>query len=293
MEPVPTVDVHQHLLPEPLLAALSRRRRPPRLKGSTLELPGRGTVEVDLDAHRMETRLALLDRCGIDVAVVSLPPSLGFGALPGEEWQELVDAYEAGIPELAEASRRFVPLAAGSGGDGFAGSCVAASALLDLAEVAPMLDELERRGAFLFVHPGPAADFRGAPGWWSAVVEQTAEMQAAYAAWLDRGAERWPRLRVVFAILAGGGPFQLERLQSRGVSGRDSLHENVLFETASYGRRALELFLATLGVSQVLFGSGAPALDPEKGLDVVRGFGDAVADALCQQNPSRLLGRKA
>jgi predicted TIM-barrel fold metal-dependent hydrolase len=79
-------------------------------------------------------------------------------------------------------------------------------------------------------------------------------------------------------------------LQTRGISSRESLHETVFFETSSYGRRALELCLSTLGVNQVLFGSDAPWLDPTVGLDVVRGFGDAVLDALWNRNPSRLLG---
>src|SRR5262249_29534326 len=155
--------------------------------------------------------------------------------------------------------------------------------------LAPRLDELEQRGALLFVHPGASSFPREDPAWWVTVVDHTAQMQAAYAAWLAVCADRWPRLVVVFAILGGGGPFQLERLQSRGVSGRESLHENVLFETSSYGRRALELCLSTLGVEQVVFGSDAPWLDPADGLDVVRGFGDAVLDALWNRNPSRLL----
>ncbi len=114
-------------------------------------------------------------------------------------------------------------------------------------------------------------------------------MQAGYAAWLAGGVSRWPNLHVVFAMLAGGAPFQLERLRSRGVSGRDVLHESVFFETSSYGNRALELCMATYGVSQLIFGTDVPVLDPEPGLDAVRGFGDAVADALCNQNPARLL----
>jgi predicted TIM-barrel fold metal-dependent hydrolase len=286
---MPTIDVHQHLWPEPLIEALAGRQRPPRLSGSMLELPGAPAVEVDLAAHRLETRLALLDRCGIDVAVVSLQPTLGFGALPDAEWAELANAYERGIRELAAASERIVPLAADVSSEDFVGACVGAPALLDLDVLGPKLDELERRGAFLFVHPGPGSPPRDVPAWWPAVVEHTAQMHAAYAAWLDRGVERWPRLEIVFAILAGGGPFQLERLQSRGISGRDSLHETLYFETASYGRRALELCLSTLGVGRVVFGSSAPTLDPEPALDAIRGFGDAVVDTLCDQNPSRLL----
>jgi 6-methylsalicylate decarboxylase len=281
---MPTVDLHQHLWPEPLLDVLARRRHPPRLSGASLELAGERSTEVDLTAHDLGTRLKLLDRCGIDVAVVSLQPTLGI------EDEELVGAYEQGILELAGAAEgRIVPLAAGRELDGFAGVCVAATTLADLDALAPRLDEVERRGSFLFVHPGPARPPQGAPAWWSAVVDYTAQMQAAYAAWLAAGADRWPGLRIVFAILAGGGPFQLERLRSRGISGRDLLYENVYFETASYGRRALNLCLETFGVGQICFGSDAPVIDPGPTLDAVRGFGEAVADALCNVNPSRLL----
>jgi 6-methylsalicylate decarboxylase len=281
---VPTIDLHQHLWPEPLLELLARRRNPPRLSGGVLELAGEGPTEIDLGAHDLDARLALLDRCEIDVAVVSLQPTLGI------EDDELVGAYERGILELADAAaERIVPLAAGPEVDGFAGVCVAAASLGDLGALAPRLDELERRGAFLFVHPGPARPPDGAPAWWPAVVDYTAQMQAAYAAWLASGADRWPGLSVVFAILAGGGPFQLERLRSRGISGRDLLYENVYFETASYGRRALNLCLETFGVGQVCFGSDAPVIDPQPTLDAVRGFGEAVTDALCNVNPSRLL----
>jgi len=287
---MPTVDLHQHLWPRPLLEALARRRSPPLLSGSRLELAGERASTVDLGAHDLDTRLALLDGCGVDVAVVSLQPTLGIEQLPGDEGSELVAAYEEGIVELAEAaSGRLVPLAAGRAADGFAGACVAAAELGDLDALGPRLDELVRRGAFLFVHPGPAASRDGAPEWWPAVVDYTAQMQAAYAAWLATGAERWPDLEIVFAILAGGGPFQLERLRSRGIAGRDLLHENVYFETASYGRRALELCLATFGVGQLCFGSDAPVIDPQPTLDAIRGFGDAVTDALCNVNPSRLL----
>jgi hypothetical protein len=283
------IDVHQHLWPELLVEALTRRRTPPRLSGSTLELPGEPAQEIDLAAHELQSRLDLLDRHEIDVAVVSLPPTLGLGALDDGEWDELVEAYERGILGLASESDRIVPLAAGGVSEGFAGACVAATELLDLDALAPRLDDLEQRDSFLFVHPGPSPARAPAPRWWSAVVEHTAQMQAAYAGWLDEGVVRWPRLDVVFAILAGGGPFQLERLQSRGVSGRDSLHETVFFETASYGRRALELCLTTFGVSCILLGSDAPGLDPALALDAVRTFGDAVADTVCNRNPSRLL----
>lgn len=288
------IDFHQHLWPEPLVELLASRREPPRLRGSVLELEEERACEIDLAAHDLETRLALLDRCELDVAVVSLPPTLGIDRLPDEESAELVEAYERGILELSDTSGgRLVPLAAGTGVDGFAGDCIGAPDLLDLDRLASRLGELERREAVLFVHPGPAPSPDDAPDWWPSVVGYTAQMQAAYAVWLAKGVMRWPNLRIVFAILAGGGPFQLERLQSRGVAGRDVLHGNVYFETASYGRRALELCLATFGVDQLILGSDVPVIDPQPTIDAVRGFGDAVTDALCNRNPTRLLHHRA
>jgi len=287
---MPTVDVHQHLWPEALIEELSRRGRPPLLRGSILELAGERESEIDLDAHDLDARIALLDRCEIDIAVVSLPPTLGIHDLPEEDATPLLDAYDNGIRELSAAAKgRIAAFASRAPTEGFVGVCIGAPELGDLDAAAPRLDVLERSGAVLFVHPGPANPPSGTPAWWAAVVDYTAQMQAAYAIWHAYGVERWPALRVVFAILAGGSPFQLERLRSRGVSGREILHDNIYFETSSYGRRALELCLATFGVGQLLFGSDAPVIDPEPTLDAVRGFGDAVADALCNENPSRLL----
>jgi hypothetical protein len=285
---MPTVDVHQHLWPEPFVDALARRSEPPHLRGSTLTVPHAAERQIDLDALRVESCLALLERNEIDVAVVSLSPLLGFEEV---EAGELVVAYEEGMREIVGGTGgRIVALAAGAFAEGFAGACVGAGRLADLDALAPLCDELERQRGFLFVHPGPAPTAQATPPWWATVVEYTAQLQAAYARWFANGAERWPSLDVVFASLAGGGPFQLERLLAFGdVAARDVVSEHVFFETSSYGRRALELCLATFGVEQVVFGSDAPVLDPERGLNAVRSFGDAVTDSLCVHNPGRLL----
>jgi len=280
---VPAYDLHQHLWPPSLIEALRARTERPRLRGDVLELPF-GEWQLDLGTHDLETRLASLDHDGIDVAVVSCQPTLALD-------ESLAEAYHAGILELVSASRgRLLALSYGSVVDGFAGACVPAFSLARLEELAPLLGELEHRGSMLFVHPGPEPAPPGAPGWWPAVVGYTAQMQGAYAAWLVRGAAAWPRLRVLFAILAGGAPAQLERLASRGVDTRTVLHENVYLDTASYGTRALELSLATYGVSQLVYGSDWPVIDRGPTLDSVRGFGQAVEDAVCCENAGRLIG---
>ncbi len=242
-----------------------------------------------MSGHTLERRLALLDEMEIERAVVSLQPSLGADWRDGGEGEELAAAWERGILELARASGgRIVPLAARAPADGFAGVCVEAPALLDLDKLAPLLDALGQTGGFLFVHPGNAHMPAGAPAWWAAVVVYTAQMQAAYASWFAMGAARWPDLDVVFAILAGGAPIQLERMESRGVTARAAMLPHVWFDTASYGKRALELTMSTFGVERMLFGSDAPVVDPAGALITVRSFGDAVANALVSENIQRL-----
>jgi len=282
-------DVHQHLWPEPFLEALAARSAPPRLSGRSLELHGDPVWELNLEAHGLEARLALLDRCELERAVVSLQPTLGLERLEAGEAAELVAAWEDGILELADAaSGRIVALAAGEPRAGFAGLCISARDLLDLDAVAPRLDALRRSGGFLFVHPGSSPG-EGAPEWWTAIVDYTAQMQAAYVTWVAAGAERWPDLDVVFAILAGGAPIQIERMTSRGFDERRAMLPRVWFDTATYGRRALDLGMSTFGFDRMLFGSDVPVVDPAPTLDAVRSFGDAVVAAVVSANPDRLL----
>jgi len=287
---VPTYDLHHHLWPDQLVEALTARTSPPCLRDGVLALDPEGEFEIDPAGYGLQACLGDLDRAGIDVAVVSCPPTLGIELLPDDEAEPLLRAYHEGALEaVAATAGRVLALSMARPLDGFVGTIVAAGDLADLDRVAPALDEVERRGTFLFVHPGPARVPAGAPAWWAAVVDYTAQMQEAYAAWLARGVERWPGLRVVFAILAGGAPFQLERLQSRGGDIRRALHPTLYLDTASYGRRALELCLATFGARQIVYGSDAPVLDARLTLEPVRSFGLAATDALCRDNPTTLL----
>jgi hypothetical protein len=289
---VTSIDIHQHLWPPSFFSALGARTQPPRLRGRSLELAGAAAWELDVESHDLETRLALMDRLELDRAVVSLQPTLGLDGLPADARLELIETWESGILELADAADgRIVPLAAREPADGFAGMCVAGAELLDLDALAPRLDALVQSGRFLFVHPGSAATPAGAPAWWTAIVDYTAEMQAAYIAWLVGGAARWPDLNVVFAILAGGAPIQLERMAARGIDERNAMLPHIWFDTATYGRRALDLAMSTYGVEPMLFGSDMPVVDPIPALDVIRSFGEAVTGAVLTANPERLMSR--
>ena len=282
-------DVHQHLWPEPFVTALRSRRAPPRLTGGELTTI-EGTFAIDLAAHEPETRLLLLDRDELDVAVLSLQPSLGLGHLAGSERDELEEAWATGVGDIVTASAgRFLAFSPTRAREGFVGVSIGASVLLDDA-AADSLDEAAASGLAVFVHPdvdGPARPDR--PPWWEWVTGYPARMQAAYLAWLSSGRARWPTLRILFAMLAGGGPFQLERLALQGVDVRSMLDPNTFFEVSSHGRRAIELCIETFGVGQLAYGSDVPVVDSRRTLHAVRGFGDAVSHVLQIETPGRLL----
>jgi predicted TIM-barrel fold metal-dependent hydrolase len=283
--------VHQHLWPGSLVGALADRTSPPFLRRHTLVLEHEGSFEIDPADYGAEACLHNLDRAGVDVAVVSCPPTLGVDVLPQEEAEALRRAYHEGaLAAAAESGGRLLPLAMDRAEDGFVGAILAADDVAGLSDdVSERLDELDRRGMFVLVHPGVAHPPADAPPWWAATVDYTAQMQRAYASWLARGVERWPDLRIVFAILAGGAPFQLERMQARGFDIANALHPTIFLETSSYGRRALELCLATFGARQIVFGSDAPVVDSTATLAHVRSFGQAATEALCHHNPTTLL----
>jgi hypothetical protein len=287
---VTTFDLHQHLWPEPFVEALRARRTPPLLDGTVLTTR-EGTFEIAPAGNDVEHRVALLDRDGIGVAVLSLQTSLGLEQLEAAEREALEETWADGIRELvASASNRILALSPSAMREGFVGVSVGSSALADFERTAPLLDEAERAGVFVFVHPdaGRTADV-GRPAWWDWVTGYPARMQEAYLSWLAFGRERWPALRVLFAMLAGGGPFQLERLARRGVDVRSALDANTFFEVSTHGRRAIELCIETFGVSQLAYGSDTPVVDSGPTLDAVRGFGDAVRHVLQSDTPSRLL----
>jgi predicted TIM-barrel fold metal-dependent hydrolase len=279
---MPSFDVHQHLWPPAVVAALRGRSEPPCLQGEVLELR-EGSFPVELRDHELEERLELLDRDGIDVSVVSFPPTMEWESHP-----ELRDAYHESISAVvAAAGGRVRAFAAGGCLEGFAGACVSASAVV--AGLGSLPEELERAGQVLFVHPGPPeAPPESAPAWWASVTDYTSQMQAAYLAWLTRGAARHPRLPVIFAILAGGGPIQLERLRSRGVNAPDSMASRIYLDVASYGRRALELCVATVGSERLVYGSDRPVLDAVPTLRALGELGGDVRETVTTANPTSL-----
>jgi hypothetical protein len=301
-----TVDVHQHLLSEPLIAELARRQRPPALVrrpgGWTFRLAGEPDSVLSFEATDVARRGAELRRDDIDRALVALSTALGIETLPAEEALPLLEAHHLGIEALPAPFGGWgaVQLEAPDPDEvdaviarGCVGVSLPAGALANpeaLERVGPLLAQLERHEAPLFVHPGPVASSGEAgataslPPWWPALTDYVAQMQAAWFAFLHAGRRAHPRLRVLFAMLAGGAPLQLERFAARSGAAAPAADALVFYDTSSYGPRMLESMIEAVGAAQLVYGSDRPVVDPQ-----VPRLDAALGRALRSTNPHRLL----
>jgi hypothetical protein len=286
------IDVHQHLWPEPFLAALRARREAPRLDGWTLHLPGERPYAIDPAHHDPDARAAAEDA---ELALVAPSAALGLDRLPPGEAAELADAWLYGALSLPAPFKAWAmagtvepdPAALGDALQrGAVGLELAADALVEnLDRLAPLLDVLEEAERPLLVHPGPAGAHDGRPDWWGPVVPYVAQLHAAWWAWADGGRARFPNLPVCFVALAGLGPLHGERQRARGGVGR-AVDQLTFVETSSYGTQAVDAVIRVLGIDVVCHGTDRPYAEP-----AWLGFGDAAHHAIQSANPGRLLAR--
>jgi len=278
------VDVHQHLWPVEVLRALERRRSAPRAAWTTdgwrLALPGEPDFLVDPAEHDVAFRTAAVHAAGLDRAIVALSSPIGIEALPADEaapvlaaWQHAASALPTelgwwGAVALAAPADELIAAADSALDAGAAGIVVGAGALATpdgLERLGGLLDRLQERFAPLFVHPGPAPWTRPEVAvdadWWAPTTRYVAELHAAWHAWAGWGRALHPRLRVLWAALAGLAPLHAERTALRG--GPPSAPESdplAFYDTSGYGPRALRWMAGAVGTSQLVHGTDAPVV---------------------------------
>jgi predicted TIM-barrel fold metal-dependent hydrolase len=306
------LDVHQHLLTEPLMSALAARARPPRVRrdgdGWVLELAGDPEHRIAPVEYDAEARAAQVAGDGVDRALVCMSSVFGIESLPRDEAQPLLDAYAQGVSELPPEFGHWASACVAdpqpdevearlTGNPDAVGVALPAAALGgadELAHLAPLLERLERLDAPLLVHPGPAPGFQTqapppprptTPPWWPALTRYVHEMHAAWFAFIAFGRSQHPDLRVVFVMLAGLGPLHLERLAARGGPAQDGIDGNVFYDTSSYGPQAIDAMVRALGVDQLVYGSDRPFAEPRRWT-----LGEAARHATLVTNPARLIG---
>ena len=294
-------DVHQHLWTRPLIDALATRERLPFVRRTdemaVVHCAGEQAWAVDLGTETALRRAELVRRDGLDLALIALSSPIGIEALPRDEAAELIDAYLSGAGDLGAEFAAWGPialdrpdpadvdvlLARGCVGISLAAGALAGPEALDL--LGGILQRAAQAGAPVFVHPGPAPGQRSLqpslnqPLWWGAVTDYVAQMQAAWLAFATIGRREHPRLRILFAMLAGGAPLLSERLAARGGPPIE-LHDPLTFyETSSYGPVGIEAMAGRVGAGQLLYGSDRPVLEPSR-----TGWDDAL-----QANGARLV----
>jgi hypothetical protein len=290
------IDIHQHLWSLALIRVLERRHRTPRIRRDgrlwRLELDGEPACTVDVDGDDPDRRAGLVCMDGLDRALIA--PSLALG-----DDEDLVDAYHAGCAELPAASFGAWGMARDRADvrrrldEGFVGVCLPADRLASAAALdaaGPLLEQLERRGAPLFVHPGRARAADGDPSWWPALTDYVTDMHRAWFAWLVHGRPAHPGLRVVWAMAAGGAPLHAERLAARGGPAAAVTDPLSFYDTSSYGGELLEPLSRVVGLSQLVHGSDRPVVAPPAAPGPL---GPGAWEAMTVHNPARLLGTRA
>jgi 6-methylsalicylate decarboxylase len=292
-------DLHQHLWSEPLVAALAAREIAPRIRRDgllwRLDLPGEPPCTVDVDGDDPERRAGLVCLDGLDRALIA--PSLALGFAP-----DVLDAYHAGCAALPAAFGAWAVVDPATARPrevhelldrGFAGLCLPAAALgtpAALDGLGPLLEALERRDAPLFVHPGGGSATPGAPTWWPALADYVTEMHVAWHAFAAAGRAAHPRLRVLWAMLAGGAPLHVERLAARGGPPAAVLDRMSFYDASSYGATMLEATARVVGIDRLAHGSDRPVVAP---LPAPGPLGPAVWASMTVQAPATLLGSRA
>jgi hypothetical protein len=155
-----------------------------------------------------------------------------------------------------------------------------------LEETAAILRVCELADRPVLVHPGAVtrpATAGPLPGWWPAMVDYPAQLQAAWWTWRAAGRSLFPDLRVCFAAGAGLAPAHDERFVARAGS-VPRVDPGVFADTSSYGRRGLGALIQALGVDVVVLGSDRPYAEPTD-----PGLGAAATHAIRVANPRRLL----
>jgi len=212
---VPRIDAHTHFLPDGYRAAL----------GALARLPD----------HSTDALLAMMDRFAIDAAVVSVSPPGVFHGDAGQarELARLVNEHAAalrrdhpgrfatlGVLPLPDVPASIGEVAHGLdelGLDGFELFSNVAGTYPDDPAWDPVLEALDARAAYVFVHPGPPPYARPLPhpDW---LYEYPFESTRAIVNLVYSGAfERFPNVRWQFAHLGGTAPFLAHRIASLAV----------------------------------------------------------------------------
>ena len=274
-----TIDVHAHYFPTAYLDLLATSG------AAAVDLrSGRNAAWATTEADLRE-RIALMDRAGVDVQLLSLGacgPYLADRALAAAAARAANDAYAAAVrlhparfsafaclplPHVDDALTELTYALDDLGMTGVAICTTMGGRALDDPAFDPVYAELHRRRAVLFVHPTAGAC--GSPlllqsglAWTlGAVLEDSAAPLQLLQSRFD---ERFADVQVVIAHLGGTLPFITERIEHTArifMPGRDAPLEKLRhfwYDTANGHPAALRCACDTLGADRLVLGMDYP-----------------------------------
>ncbi len=289
------IDVHAHYYTNDFADRMERYRGGPRAQNARA-----AGANVSL-----QQRTDMLDEAGIDTQVICVGAQQPYFPQPdnardaaryeNDYYKDVVDnnggRYAAfgcvPLPHvdaaIAEAARCLDEL-------GFAGinlACSVAGQPLDTPEFAPFWDEMDRRGAVVFLHPNmhcdaPMMDAFGLEGTAGGCIEDTiAGLRLTFSA----AAERIRNVKLIIPHLGGTIPFLWQRIedsaQRRRAAGMQlplqgsptEVLKRFYYDTVNNGVAALQCTIDNVGVDHVLFGTDYPYLGHKECADFVANSG--------------------
>lgn len=289
------IDVHQHFVSPSFYAFLNAKNSPES------PVPGIGAWRDYSPARAVEE----LDRVGVETAMLSITaPGVWFGDVEearrlAREMNEFAAARMVGdhrgrfglfavlpLPDVEGALREIEYALDTLKADGFGLLTSYGRAWLGDASFAPVLDELNRRKAVVYVHPTDAACCQGLlPRVPNQMLEYPMDtMRTITSLIVSETATRCPDVRFIFSHAGGplvgvagrllGAEMTADNLTRRPEPNTRLHHlRRFYYDTAAAANPVNMQALKTLvGVSQIVFGTDAPFVD---GAPQVRGLESA------------------
>lgn len=288
------IDTHTHFLTEGMLAALRDRKDPPyveRVQNGVEILRSRETSFTFTAEHfDPDTRIAYMNRIGLDAQVLSFPAGRGLDILPGIDGVDLVRRYNddlaaycrshagrfagiGGLPyaDIREAARELRRLRSELG---LAGAVVPAGYFRSeagVADLAPVLEAAEDVGALLMIHPSPRVGDSPAPRFADntmhrvSTVELFSSLAHVMVTLLCSAQLDGMRNLTLHVIDLGGSALmlyermhQMEAVRLSAPTMRMDRMERIVFDTSSLGAHALEHAVSVYGAKRIMLGTDYP-----------------------------------
>ena len=299
------IDVHHHIVSPGFVAELRARLQPPTLNWTP------------------ERSIEDMDRAGVATAITSVTtPGVWIGddaqgARLARESNDYAARLRSDFPgrfgifaavplPLVEASLAEIAYALDTlAADGIALFTSYRDKWLGDPAFDPVMAELDRRGAVVFVHPEAPLCCRGLlPGVHEYVLEYGFDTTRAITNLLFRGAAyRYRNIRWIFSHGGGTTPFLADRLVRAHLVNKalaQHVPDGVMaeltrfhYDVAQIGDAALAALTRLVPVSQILWGTDFPFRNGSDYVEALNAFGFSEADlrAIDRENALRLLPR--